>query len=91
VRVALGAQAGDVMAMVVRRSVWLALGGVVPGVVLAYVAGRSMEALLAGLEPFDAPTFAAAVVLALVMTVAGSLVPARRALSVDPIVAIRAE
>jgi hypothetical protein len=91
VRMALGAQAGDVMAMVVRRSVRLALGGVVPGVVLAYVAGRSMEALLAGVKPFDAPTFAAAVALALVMTVAGSLLPARRALRVDPIVAIRAE
>jgi ABC-type antimicrobial peptide transport system permease subunit len=79
------------MAMVVRRSVWLALAGVVPGVGLAYVVGRSMEALLAGVKPFDAPTFAGAVALALIMTVAGSLLPARRALRVDPIVAIRAE
>jgi predicted permease len=91
VRMALGAQASDVLGMVMRRSAWLAVGGVVPGVVLAYAAGRSMEALLAGLKPFDAPTFAAAVVLAIVMTVAGSLLPARKALSVDPIVAIRAD
>ena len=39
----------------------LALAGVVPGVALAYAAGRSMEALLAGVKPADAPTLLAAV------------------------------
>ena len=50
VRMALGAQSGDILRMIVRRSVMLALAGVIPGVALAYVAGRSMEALLAGVE-----------------------------------------
>ena len=91
VRVALGAQPGDILRMVVRRSVLLALAGVVPGVVLAYVAGRSMEALLAGVKPADAPTLLAAVGLSALMTLIGSVMPTLRALRVDPITALRAE
>ena len=77
--------------MIVRRSVLLALAGVIPGVVLAYVAGRSMEALLAGVKPADAPTMLAAVGLSALMTVVGSVMPTLRALRVDPITALRAE
>ncbi len=91
VRVALGAQPGDILRMIVRRSVLLALAGVVPGVALAYVAGRSMESLLAGVRPADAPTMLAAVGLSALMTIVGSLMPALRALRVDPITALRAE
>jgi putative ABC transport system permease protein len=91
VRMALGAQAGDILSMILRRSVVLAIAGVVPGVALAYAAGRSMEALLAGVKPADAPTLAAAVALTVVMTAAGSLAPTLRALRVDPITALRAE
>lgn len=74
-----------------RRSVLLAVGGVVPGIALAYAAGRAMEALLTGIRPGDAVTFGTAVGLSVVMTVAGSLVPTLRALRVDPMNAIRAE
>jgi putative ABC transport system permease protein len=77
--------------MVVRRSVLLALAGVVPGVALAYVAGRSMEALLAGVKPADAPTLLAAVGLSGLMTLIGSVMPTLRALRVDPITALRAD
>ncbi|MGH9141966.1 MAG: ABC transporter permease [Vicinamibacterales bacterium] len=91
VRVALGAQPGDILRMIVRRSVMLALAGVIPGVALAYVAGRSMESLLAGVRPADAPTMLAAVGLSLLMTIVGSLMPTLRALRVDPITALRAE
>jgi hypothetical protein len=91
VRMALGAQSSDILRMIVRRSVTLALAGVIPGVVLAYVAGRSMEALLAGVAPADAPTLLAAVALSVLMTVVGSLLPTLRALRVDPISALRAE
>ena len=91
VRVALGAQAGDILRMIGRRSVMLALAGVIPGVVLAYLAGRSMEALLAGVTPADAPTLLAAVGLSVLMTIVGSLLPTLRALRVDPITALRAE
>jgi len=91
VRMALGAQSSDILRMVLRRSAVLALAGVIPGIALAYVAGRSMEALLAGVKPADAPTMFAAVGLSVLMTVVGSVMPTLRALRVDPITAIRAE
>jgi len=69
----------------------LALTGIVPGVALAYAAGRSLEALLAGVKPADALTLMAAVALSALMTIVGSLVPTLRALRVDPITALRAE
>jgi len=91
VRIALGAQPGAILSMVLRRSVQLAIAGVVPGVMVAYWAGRQMEALLAGVAAGDVATYAAAVSLAMVMTVAGSLMPTLRALRVNPIAALRAE
>lgn len=69
----------------------LAAAGIIPGVALAYPAGRAMAALLAGLNPGDAATFLAAVGLGLLMTIAGSLWPALRAVRVDPIEVIRKE
>jgi predicted permease len=91
VRIALGAQSRDILSMIVWRGVLLAAAGVVPGVALAYAAGRMMESLLVGVNPSDGVTFLAAVALAIVMTTAGSLVPTLRALRIDPIKAIRAE
>jgi predicted permease len=91
VRMALGAQSGDILQMIVRRSVMLSLAGVVPGVALAYLVGRSMQALLAGVAPADVPTMAAAVGLSALMTIVGSVMPTLRALRVDPISALRAE
>ncbi len=91
VRMALGAQSRDILSMVVQRGLILALAGVVPGLVLAYFAGRSMEALLAGVKPADTMTFITAIALTLVMTVLGTLAPTLRALRVDPITALRAE
>ncbi|MBV8202852.1 MAG: ABC transporter permease [Acidobacteria bacterium] len=91
VRRALGAQSADILAMILRGGMGAAVLGVVPGLALAYAAGRAMEALLAGVDPGDAPTFAAAAVLCLLMAASGSIVPAWRALRVDPITVVRAE
>ena len=91
VRLALGAQSSDILSMIVWRGVLLALAGIVPGVLLAYAAGRSMEALLAGVRPTDGVTLAAVIALSFLMTVLGTLVPTVRALRVDPITALRAE
>jgi predicted permease len=91
VRVALGAQPRDIVRMVLRRCLFLAAAGIIPGVALAYAAGRSMEALLAGVKPADAVTMTSVVALAAMMTVAGSLAPTVRALRVDPITALRTE
>jgi ABC-type antimicrobial peptide transport system permease subunit len=91
VRMALGAQRGDIVAMILRRVVALASAGVIPGVALAYAVGRSMQTLLAGVQPADMATLVSAVALSIAMTVAGSVIPTLRAIRVDPLLAIRTE
>jgi predicted permease len=91
VRMALGAQASDVLKMVRRDGANLAALGVVMGVAIAYGAGLQMQALLAGVKPGDVATFASAVVLCFFTALVGSLLPALRAARVDPTIAIRSE
>jgi ABC-type antimicrobial peptide transport system permease subunit len=91
VRIALGAKARDIMWMVMGRSTMLAMIGVSVGAVIAYGAGRWMQALLFGVSPANAGVFAAAIGVALLMTLAGSIMPAWRAIRVDPIQATRAD
>jgi putative ABC transport system permease protein len=91
VRIALGARAADILRMVIGRSALLAAIGVAIGGALALAAGRSLEALLYGVSPADGGVFAAAITVAVMMTLAGSLLPAWRAIKVDPIQATRAE
>jgi ABC-type antimicrobial peptide transport system permease subunit len=91
VRMALGATAPGIAKMVFRQGVLLAAAGIVPGLVLAFAAGRAMGSLLAGVKPGDPLTFLAAAGLCVVMTVGGSLLPALRAARTDPAVTLRAE
>jgi putative ABC transport system permease protein len=91
VRMALGARRGDIVGMVLRQGAMLAVAGLIPGIVLAYVAGNAMRALLAGVTPRDTVTFAGAVGLCVLMTLLGSLLPAWRAGRVDPVTAMRQE
>jgi putative ABC transport system permease protein len=91
VRIALGARAADILSIVLREALTMAGAGLVVGLCLAYAAGRGMEALLAGLRPADAPTYLAATLLAALMALVGSLLPARRAVTVDPITVMRSE
>jgi predicted permease len=91
VRMALGATAPGIAQMVFRQGVLLALSGILPGLALAFVAGRAMESLLAGVKPGDPLTFLAAAALCAVMTVGGSLLPAVRAARTDPALTLRAE
>jgi len=91
VRMALGAKSGQILSLILGESSRLAIAGVVLGAGLGYGAGRAMQSLLAGLEPGDAATFATAMALAVMMTLAGSLIPTVRAVRVDPAVAVRAE
>jgi len=91
VRVALGARRSDILKLVLGNLTVLAVLGTSLGVLLAMAAGRSLAALLVGVAPSDPPTMLAAAGLALVMTLAGSLLPALRALRVDPATALRNE
>lgn len=90
-RLALGAQPGSILRMVLGDGARLALIGGGLGLPLGYAAGRTIQALLAGVTPGDPATFAAGLALALLMTLTGSLAPALRALRVDPTVALRSE
>jgi len=91
IRTALGAQSTELLAMFVRRGLWLA--GMGAGVGLAVAAGLSplMSSLLFGVAPWDPLTYVAVSALLLVTGVAASYLPARRAISLDPVQALRAE
>ncbi len=91
VRMALGAGAGHVVRMVLARGLLLAAAGVLPGVALAYLAGRAMQSILFGVAPLDPVTFGAAAALVVLMTLAGSFVPARRAARIDPMRVLRSD
>jgi predicted permease len=91
VRLALGAQRSDIVRMVMGKAALLTAAGVIPGLLIAYAAGRSMQSLLAGIEPADLVTFGAAGALCVVMTMLGSLLPTMRAVRVDPATAFRAD
>jgi predicted permease len=91
VRLALGAEPGGIRRLVVREGLVLAAFGIVVGLAAAYGAGRALGALLFGVSPADPATLLAAGGLALLMTGAGSLVPAWRAVRVSPMAVMRSE
>ncbi len=91
VRMALGAQRRDILAMILKRSVVLTVLGVIPGLALAYAAGRSLQTLLAGVAPADPLTFGTAILVTIAMATAGTLLPTLRAVRVDAIRAMRGE
>jgi predicted permease len=91
IRMALGAQRGDVLGLVMRESMALVVAGVVIGVGIAIASGRLITTFLFGLPPRDPSTMILAVgVMAAVSALAGYL-PARRASKVDPMVALHYE
>src|SRR5438552_1572730 len=89
--VALGAQLQDVLSLVLRQVTPPALGGVSIAVVAALGLTRLMTGLLYGVPANDPLTFAGVTILLLLVALAASYVPARRAMRVDPMVALRYE
>jgi len=90
-RMALGANRGRVVALVVREGLVLASIGLTVGLVGAYFVGRAMQSTLYGIGKLDLSVFAAGALLLLFAAVTACLVPARRAASVEPMQALRAE
>jgi putative ABC transport system permease protein len=91
VRMALGAQRGEILRMVVRQGMALALLGLAIGVPSALVLTRLMASLLFQITPRDPLTFGGVAALLVAVALAACYVPARRATRVDPIVALRCE
>jgi putative ABC transport system permease protein len=91
VRMALGAERGRVLGMILGDGMRAVLPGIGAGVIGALLLSRLISGLLYGVAPSDPVTFVAVVVVIVLVTLAASLVPARRATKVDPMVAIRAQ
>jgi len=91
VRAALGASPATIIRLVLRQGLWLILPGVGLGLVLATSLSRVLSGFLIGVRPFDPAIYLAAAVLLAVVGVLACLVPARRALEVDPVTALRSD
>jgi putative ABC transport system permease protein len=91
IRVALGAAPRQVLLPVVREGIVLALAGIGLGLAGAFLAARTLSAFLFGVAATDPLTFASVAGLMLLVATLASYIPSRRALEVDPVVALRAE
>jgi len=91
VRAALGAQGGQILALVFRDGAWLVLPGIALGLVGAAAVTRLLDSQLHGVRPWDPVSYAAAALLLCSSAALASWLPARRAARVDPMVALRNE
>jgi predicted permease len=91
IRIALGADRGAILGMVVRNGTLLACTGAVFGLAAAFILTRLMASLLFGIGPTDPLTFLCVPIALIAVAVLASYIPARRAAKVDPMVALRYE
>jgi len=91
VRMALGARPADVMTLVLRQGLWIVAVGVTIGLTGAVLVTRQMTALLFGVGTLDPLAYAAACAVLIAAAFAACAIPARRAVALDPVVALRTE
>jgi ABC-type antimicrobial peptide transport system permease subunit len=91
IRIAIGATASDMIRLVVGQALGLAVLGVAIGLAGAVALTRVIRALLFDTNPLDVPTFVASAAVLLLIAGFSSYLPARRALRIDPTIAMRAE
>jgi len=91
IRLALGAQKGTILKMVLRRGLGLAAAGTGLGVAGALIVSHLMAGLLYGVSPIDLPTFAGVTLLLTTVALGASYIPALRAMRLDPITTLHAE
>jgi putative ABC transport system permease protein len=91
VRLALGASPNSLLRLVLTEGLTLASGGVVAGLIASFALTRSMQSLLFGVAAHDVTTYVLVPLLLLTASALGCLVPARRAMRVDPMVTLRSE
>ncbi|MGH9713879.1 MAG: ADOP family duplicated permease [Candidatus Acidiferrales bacterium] len=91
IRLALGAQRSSILRMVLRQGMRLAISGAAIGLVCALIVSRLMAGLLYGVRPTDPLTFVGVALLLIAVALLACYIPARRAVRVDPLVALRYE
>jgi len=91
IRLALGARSGNILRMVLRQGLGLAIAGAAVGLICALVVSHLMAGLLYGVRPTDPLTFAGVALLLIGVALLACYIPARRAIRVDPLVALRHE
>jgi ABC-type antimicrobial peptide transport system permease subunit len=91
VRIALGARPQQVLGMLVGESMRVTMIGVAIGFLIALISAGAMRSMLFGLEPRDPITFVGAFLMVVLVSLAASLLPARRAASIPPVQALRTE
>ena len=91
IRMALGAHAGNILSLVLRRGMKLTLIGMALGLIGAVASTRLLRDMLFGIKPFDPLTFAAMTLLLISISLVACFVPARRATKVDPMNVLRNE
>jgi predicted permease len=91
IRMALGAERGTVYRLVLKEAGWLTAVGIVVGLACSMAAARLMRGLLFGIQSWDVPTLIAVAAVLGMSAVLASYIPARRAASVNPVEALRAE
>ena len=91
IRMALGAQRGHVLQLILGSGMAMVFGGVIVGLVLSIFLTSEIESLLFGIGAFDVPAFAATSALLVMIALVACWLPARRAMRVDPMIALRYE
>jgi predicted permease len=91
IRMALGASRSQVLAMVMRESLWVLLAGLAVGIPLTLLAVRPLKSMLYQMSPLDPVSFVLAIAVMILVSGCAALIPARRAASIEPMQALRAE
>ena len=91
IRMSLGAQARDVRRLILASGLAMVSTGVAAGLAFSTLLARAMNSLLFGIGSFDAPSFLITAALLILVAMAACWIPARRAMRVDPLVALRYE
>jgi putative ABC transport system permease protein len=91
IRMALGAGRGGIASLIAKQSLPVALLGIVAGLGAAAALARLMRGMLYQIDPIDPATFAGVAALVLMVATVAALIPARRAMRVDPMIALRHE
>ena len=91
IRVSLGAGPQDILKLVVRQGMTLALGGLILGLLASFALTRLLGSLLFGVQALDPLVFGAAALVLLASALLACYIPARRATQVDPVIVLRSE